>query len=121
MRDRDRLIELLQEYTDNNNGGGSNHGRADYLLANGVIVQPCKMGDKVYVISRYYAGDWEIYECNIESITVYEKNTFISCVANDVRFGRINFGLNISDLNKTFFLTKEEAEKALAERKDNNG
>lgn len=35
---RKRLIELLQEYTDNNNGGGSNHGRADYLLANGVVV-----------------------------------------------------------------------------------
>ena len=39
MTDRDRLIELLQEYTDKNNGGGSNHGRADHLLANGVIVQ----------------------------------------------------------------------------------
>ena len=35
---RDRLVELLQEYTDNNNGGGSNHGRADHLIANGVIV-----------------------------------------------------------------------------------
>ena len=35
---RDKLVELLQEYTDNNNGGGSNHGRADHLIANGVIV-----------------------------------------------------------------------------------
>lgn len=35
---RDRLVELLQEYTDNNNGGGSNHGRADHLIANDVIV-----------------------------------------------------------------------------------
>lgn len=48
MNDRDRLIELLQEYTDDNNGGGSNHGLADYLLANGVIVPPCKVGDIVY-------------------------------------------------------------------------
>ena len=37
---RDRLVELLQEYTDNNNGGGSNHARADYLIAKGVIVPP---------------------------------------------------------------------------------
>lgn len=35
---KERLIELLQEYTDNNNGGGSNRGRADFLLANGVEV-----------------------------------------------------------------------------------
>lgn len=34
---RDRLIELLQEYTDNNNGAGSNHGRADYLISNDVV------------------------------------------------------------------------------------
>ena len=34
---RDRLVELLQEYTDNNNGGGSNHGRADHLIANDVV------------------------------------------------------------------------------------
>lgn len=35
---RDRLVELLQEYTDKNNGGGSNHGRADHLIENGVVV-----------------------------------------------------------------------------------
>ena len=34
---RDRLAELLQEYTDNNNGGGSNHGRADHLITNNVV------------------------------------------------------------------------------------
>lgn len=38
---RERLIELLQEYTDNNNGGGSNHGRADHLIEHGVTVQKC--------------------------------------------------------------------------------
>lgn len=40
---RDRLVELLQEYTDKNNGGGSNHGRADHLIANDVVpVVRCK-------------------------------------------------------------------------------
>lgn len=50
QNDRDRLVELLQEYTDNNNGGGSNHGRADHLIANGVVLPPCKVGDTVYCI-----------------------------------------------------------------------
>lgn len=82
-----------------------------------IIIPPCKVGDTVYVISRYYTGDWEVYKCEIDTITIYKNNTFISCVANDVRFGKINFGLNVSEIGKTVFLTKEEAEKALKERK----
>lgn len=92
---------------------------ADHLLANGVIVLPCKVGLTIYVVSRYYAGDWEVYKCNIDSITIYEKNTFISCVANDVRFGKINFGLHISEIGKTVFLTREEAEQKLKLKEGN--
>ena len=88
---------------------------ADYLIGNGVILPPCKVSDTVYVISRYYTGDWEVYKCEIEAITIYEKNTFISCVANDVRFGRINFGLNISEIGHTVFLSEKVAENKLKE------
>lgn len=35
MTDRDKLIWLLQEYSDNNNGGGSNHGLADHPTEKG--------------------------------------------------------------------------------------
>ena len=120
---RDRLIELVCQSTNDECGKHCNltdycsecEKVSDHLLANGVIVPPCKVGDTVYVVSRYYAGDWEAYKCEIDSITIYEKNTFISCVANDVRFGKINFGLNISEIGKTVFLTKEEAEKKLKE------
>ena len=34
-------------------------------------------------------------------------------LVTDVRFGKINFGLNIYEVGKTVFLTKEEAEQAL--------
>ena len=118
---RDRLIELLTDRipkTDNPLMYVNDElveRIADYLLANGVIVPPCKVGQTVYVVSRYYAGDWEVYKCDIDSITIYEKNTFISCVANDVRFGKINFGLHISEIGKTVFLTREEAEAKLKE------
>ena len=109
---RNRLIELIQESV---KGCARNWAEviAEYLLENGVIVPPCKVGDMVYVISRYYAGDWEVYKCEIDAITIYENNTFISCIANDVRFGKINFGLNISEIGKTVFLTKEEAKSKL--------
>lgn len=46
---RDRLIELIQ----NSVGGCARHWAeiiADHLLAEGVIVPPCKVGDTVYCI-----------------------------------------------------------------------
>ncbi len=121
MSDRDRLIELLQGAKDKyiNLLDFEKNLIAKHLLENGVIVPPCNVGDVVYVVSRYYSGDWEIYQCEIESITIYKNNTFISCVAKDIRFGKINFALNVADISKTVFLTKEEAEKALAERNKN--
>lgn len=48
---RDRLIELIQ----NSVGGCARHWAqiiADHLLANGIIVPPCKVGDTLYVISQ---------------------------------------------------------------------
>ena len=127
MTDRDRLIELLRNCIEENVGVNDPNvsfevdyeNIADHLLANGVIVPPCKVEDTVYVISRYYTGDWEVYKCEIDTITIYKNNTFISCVANDVRFGKINFGLNISEMGKTVFLTKEEAERELEKRNGN--
>ena len=123
ITDRDRLIELLTDSMDKQYEKRrliTPQHTADDLLANGVIVPPCKVGETVYVISRYYAGDWEVYKCEIDSITVYKNNTFISCVANDVRFGKINFGLNLFDIGKTVFLTKEEAEAELQKRGKEN-
>ena len=122
--ERQRLVELIEasskkvgEYIDNARiipNVDVIHGmRADYLIENGVIVPPVKVGQTVFVVSRYYVGDWEIYQCEVDAITIYDKNTFISCVAKDVRFGKINFGLNISEFGKTVFLTREEAEKML--------
>ena len=53
---RDRLIELLLnvDYALDTDGRGARDSAefiADYLLANGVIVPPCKLGDTVWYIS----------------------------------------------------------------------
>lgn len=111
---RDRLIELLQEFTDNNNGGGSNHGRADYLLANGVIVPPCRVGDTVYVIIDMDNPARRMLECKVISISMEETGMhfkFQTVKKYLYRYG--NF--DIDDIGKTVFLTYEQAEKALAE------
>lgn len=62
MTDRERLIELKTQFVENFNCGNCKpeeskckkcltEKEADYLLENGVIVPPCKVGDKVYYIS----------------------------------------------------------------------
>lgn len=61
MSERERLIELLKQnchckYEDcsncNSNGICFTHREADYLLENGIIVPPVKIGKTVYGISR---------------------------------------------------------------------
>ena len=112
---RDRLIELLQEYTDNNNGGGSNHGRADYLLANGVIVPPCKVGDIVYY-PWVYDGQCGIAFSEVESIKIYVNRLPIAVVEDWKSDMPIPICFTVEDFGKTVFLTKEEAEQKLKER-----
>ena len=70
--------------------------KADYLLKNGVIVPPCKVGDKVYCIRTWPSGRKTIHP-----------------------FGAPDWDWimeHLNDFGKTVFLTREEAEKALAER-----
>lgn len=116
MTDRDRLIELLQEYSDNNNGGGSNHGRADYLLANGVSLSPLPIGSIVYEIRakgtrKFYRS--RVYNYGIatmlslKSALDWGAELFIApkkfCRADKTR------------LNKFIFETEQQAENKLKE------
>ena len=89
---------------------------ADSILADGWIRLPCKVGDTVYVISRYYTGTWQIYSCTVEYITHYKSNGFINAIFSK----DINFGVNITEFGKTVFLTKEQAEQKLKEMRVEN-
>ena len=79
--------------------------KADYLLANGVIVPPCKVGDKVYCIVE---GFDVVMEGHVRQFIVAE-GMFIDCVIR----GYFNQVFHSSNMGKTVFLTKEEAEQAL--------
>lgn len=90
---------------------------ADHLLANGVIVLPCAVGDTVYFICfdeiceatvvrielNYYTNpkEWIVIEYYSKAIGIHEHKSRV-----DLMFGR------------NTFLTKEEAEKEL-ERRNN--
>jgi hypothetical protein len=99
MTQKERLVELIKDEIDCDKAGIIPEWLADYLLANGVIVPPCKVGDTVYQIDGV-----RVYESTIKNV-IYDTN--------GVAFDEDAIG-------KTVFLTREEAEKALAETTDKN-
>jgi hypothetical protein len=78
---------------------------ADYLLANGVIALPCKVGDTVYIVTN-------VSQEIVESVV-------IGIWAADGVFSILTIhGTVIADnIGKKVFLTKEEAEAKLKEMK----
>ena len=103
---RDRLIEILLDgvtFTDEYKFPARKQAEyvADRLISNGVIVPPCKVGDTVY----WYNMGGEIAEAKVKMLGFAVRHS--KGFEYDVPFDA--FG-------KTVFLTREEAEKALAER-----
>lgn len=109
MTDRDRLIELLDIIIQP--GQKTLGDIADHLIANGVIVPPCNVGDKVY-FDTYLHGD----SVGVQSHKV--KNVKYVITTEPSKGG---IGAEIPDyaFGKTVFLTREEAEKALKELNTN--
>ena len=121
MTERDRLIEIVKkalikfenlrnDFLDEkiDDIDDIQNVLADYLLANGVIVPPCKVGDKLYPIvdmshtaCKSFVSDFPI---TVLPYQIYYLNLMggVSAIPFE------NFG-------KTVFLTKEEAEKKLKE------
>lgn len=110
-KQRARLIELLS-----NSGFTADtetfEDLADYLIENGAVLPPCKVGDIIY-----YSGNGIVQEMNIEFITITEIG--------------FEYGLVFGDKTVTIYAnwvgkellhyTKEEAEKALKGRCNNEG
>lgn len=104
MTERERLIELLNKapkslrYED----------LPDYLLENGVIVPPCKVGDTVYILAGHNGHKYEKDICE----GFYISDNGVTQVRTRNKKG--NHG-TYGIMGETVFLTKEEAEKALKE------
>lgn len=111
---RDMLIELLDEAifkSDDNFGMPITSQVADHLLANGVILPPCKVGDELFRIIK---------------ITNSACKPFVPTLPDKVEpYGIFYKGLMgeyrcipFEEFGKTVFLTREEAKKALREQEN---
>lgn len=99
---------------------------ADHLLANGVIVLPCKVGDTVYRIDKIgdYNHNWKPF---IVNGTVKEISWKCNRSGKDLGFGVIVRGgvcnassrYSFNNIGKTVFLSHEAAKVAL-ERMNND-
>lgn len=105
-KQRDRLVELLIEYDTMRMMRHSIEDCADHLLADGVIVPPCKVGDKVYFV---FEGD--VLSDEITLIEVTESAMYLSTCSE--RYMLIDGYLYSEMLDEKAYFTKEEAEEAL--------
>lgn len=119
---KEKLIELLNVMIDENkNKNITTEIMADYLIQNGVLVLPCKLGDVVYAKSgcfpfRYDHGN--IIPCEAFVFKVTKRNKLIKLrplVEGATGARHLEIWFPISALGKTVFLTKEDAEKKLKE------
>lgn len=120
MTDRDRLIELLEDTAHEKSGMPSFSEIADYLIANGVIVSPCKVGDKVYsfcdvfgVILPYVIQNFGVGFMGKDRPNYWFWEATSHATETDELLDEIDFDLD--EIGKTVFLTKEEAEAKLKE------
>ena len=79
-----------------------------------LVVPPCKVGDTVYeVTSRKTISEYRVKAIRVE--------LFCTFIEWDIVAGFVDksiFGVPVDEIGKTVFLTREEAEAALEEMKD---
>jgi hypothetical protein len=82
---------------------------ANYLLANGVIVPPFELGQKVYDATEFFNDTYhpEIYELK-DDVMYIEKR-----VGGGYLFTYDGMYIYPEEVGKTVFLSREDAEKAL--------
>lgn len=105
---RDRLIKILHEMPKEMTIGEC----ADYLLANGVVVPPCKVGDVVYFIIEDDETEEGKYISKQQINDVSTKGIFVSDSLTEENCGCF---VTFSDFGESAFHTEEEAERALKE------
>lgn len=120
MTDRDRLIEILQDTLHEWECDVSIKTLteiAEHLIENGVIVLPCKVGDTIYKLwytschlgETYpdsYGCDGCYDECDIKKVITEYKVPSLRFIVDELMNGSC-----------VYYLTREEAEKALDEKK----
>ena len=105
---RERMIELLNGYYEETGLAHVHYFTdeesemlADYILSDGWIRPPCKVGQTVWFIRNK-----KIIETEVEKIVLKNKGLYLKLGCNAM------YETSCNSIGKTVFLTPEEAEKA---------
>ena len=112
--DRDRLINIILEVQHNEFIDLTTYditAIADYLLANGVIVPPYKVGQTVWYVCKHYNGSIEVMEGKISMLQQKADKSW------KFRFSHNSsvWDFKTDEIGVKYFLTKEEAKEKLKE------
>ena len=132
MTEREKLIDLLQNVPADYEGNRGVGTIADFLVKSGVIMPPVKVGDVVYMHGEaveisfmhidkqgtIYCIQFDCSERDCDVCPFYEDGVLPEGGHDCITYGYIEFTSN--DIGNTVFLSREEAEKALEERKKEN-
>ena len=112
MTDRDRLIELIHD----SDLSLDSVRLADHLLANGIIVPPCYIGQEIWYVWEHYDGSVEVIKGKISMLQQKSDKSwkFRITINSSV------WDFKIDDIGVRYFLTKEEAEAELEKRGKEN-
>lgn len=130
---RERLVRLIKEAHDGQKyitSDTSINAIADFLLENGVVVPPCKVGDVVYVNPKNWSG-WSAI--NYDNCFIHSEYFLVADVVSIIKTRKQNLiklkvynrttytpeykRYPISSIGKTVFLTREDAEAKLKGKK----
>ena len=121
MTSRDRLIELLDDgcykACSDKSGKKVNEFLADFLLKNGVNVPLCKIGDTVYEIrvkNNFWARE---RDCRVDAKSRIVRGDIYDTFYVQPKAYTKSDGTR---MNATVFLTREDAENAIKEYRNND-
>lgn len=112
MTQRKKLIELIHEF---GFSGYEMNDLADYLIASGVVVLPCKVGDTVYVTDLVFGKAITCEVSCFNAIENGETGTIEYKVPKDIP-NIVSVECGFDEIGKTVFMNLEEAEAALKEK-----
>jgi hypothetical protein len=119
---RDRLVELLKKADENCDRKyivdyeDAIVNIAEFLVANGVIVPPCYIGQEIWYLHKHWDGSSEIAKGKISMLQQKADKSwkFRITINSSV------WDFKTEDIGKRYFLTKDQAEQKLKEMRGGN-
>lgn len=111
-----KLIELLDAIIDENkNKNITTEVMADYLIQNGVVLLPCKVGDEVFNIESLSIRTLKVVSIHLSDEGSIRRKKYKSHFIAIEKNSKMNGKFKLDSFGITTFRTYEEAEKKLKE------